>query len=117
VSTAASLAVAFLAGGCSHTQQVGSDRTLRLALTEYHLNPQGARVSAGPLTILVRNYGRLTHNLVVSSNGELAGSTKPIAPGQSAVLTLTLTPGKYLMSSAILSDQALGEYGTLTVTS
>ena len=45
------------------------------------------------------------------------GATKPIPPGQSALLTLSLTPGTYMMSSTLLSDEALGEYGTLTVTS
>lgn len=113
----AGLALVWALGGCGHTQQVGADRTLRVALTEYHLNPQGARLAAGPLTILVRNYGRLTHNLVVSTNGHPAGSTRPLRPGQSAVITVYLSTGSYQMASTILSDQALGAYGTLTVTS
>jgi hypothetical protein len=115
--TLAALALAWAGGGCGHTQRVGSDRTLRVALTEYHLNPQSARVSGGAVTILVHNYGRLTHNLAISRGGQSAGATKPIAPGESAVLTLTLAPGTYLMASTILSDEALGEYGTLKVTS
>jgi hypothetical protein len=113
----AALMLACAASGCGHTQRVGSDRTLSVALTEYHLNPQSAQASAGPLTIVVRNYGRLTHNLVISLNGQPAGSTRPLAPGQSAAITLNLTRGSYQMSSTILSDQALGADGTLTVTS
>jgi hypothetical protein len=65
----------------------------------------------------VHNYGRLTHNLVVSANGQLVDGTKPIAPGQSAELDLSLAAGTYSMASTIQSDQALGESGTLTVTS
>ena len=42
-------------------------------------------------------------------------STKPIAPGQTAQLDAALPPGHYLMASSILSDQALGAYGTLIV--
>ncbi len=103
--------------GCGHTHVVGGDRTLRLGLTEYRLVPQDVRVSAGALTIFVRNYGRLTHNLVVSLNGREQAATGPIWPGGSAELTLALSPGRYLMASTILSDQTLGEYGTLTVTS
>ena len=103
--------------GCGHTTVVGSDRTLQLALSEYRLNPQSVRVKSGPVTIVVHNYGRLTHNLVISQNGQWAGATKPLAPGQSTELSVTLPPGTYLMSSTILSDEALGEYGTLTVTS
>ena len=87
-----------------------------MALTEYRLRPQDVRVSAGPLTIFVHNYGRLTHSLAVSLGRSSAGSTGPLLPGQSAILSLYLTPGHYLMASTILSDQALGEYGTLSVT-
>jgi plastocyanin len=115
-----SLAGLMLAGalsGCGQTQQVGVDRTLSVALTEYHLNPQSVRVRAGTLTVVVRNYGRLTHDLVISSNGQTAASTRPLAPGQSAAITVNLTAGSYQMASTILSDQALGQYGTLAVTS
>jgi len=103
--------------GCGHTERVGGDRTLRVALTEYRLNPQRASVSAGTLTIIVHNFGRLTHNLSLTRGGQSAGSTKPIAPGESAQLTVTLAPGSYVMASTILDDQALGEYGSLQVTS
>ncbi len=113
----ASLALAWVGGGCSNTRRVGSDRTLQVALSEYRLNPQSASVSAGTVSIFVHNYGRLTHNLVVSMNGQIVDGTKPIPPGDGTELDLSLAPGTYLMSSTILSDQALGEYGTLTVTS
>jgi len=53
---------------------------------------------------------------VISLAGRPELSTKPIGPGQSAQLYATLTPGEYLMASTILSDQALGAYGTLTIT-
>jgi sulfur carrier protein ThiS len=112
----ASLVLAWVLSGCSHTRAVGSDRTLRMAVTEYHLNPQSARVSSGTVAILVHNYGRLTHNLVVSVNGQAVDATKPIPPGQATELDLTLAPGTYLVASTIFSDQALGAYGTLTVT-
>jgi uncharacterized cupredoxin-like copper-binding protein len=110
-------ALASVSSGCGHAVMVGGDRTLTVSLTEYRVVPQSVRVSAGSLTILVHNYGRLAHNLVVSQNGLAAGATKPIWPGQSVQLTVTLTPGTYVMASNILSDEALGAYGTLTVTS
>jgi len=102
--------------GCSHTEVVGADRALHIALSEYRLNPQSVRVSAGVLNIYVHNFGRLTHNLVVSENGQSTFSTKPLWPGQSTELSLDLAPGNYSMASTILSDQALGAYGTLDVT-
>lgn len=111
---AASLA---LLSGCGHTRVIVGERTLYVSLTDYRVAPQSVRVSSGEVTILVHNYGRLTHNLVVSLDGRSTGSTRPIWPSQSAEMTLTLVPGTYLMASTILSDQALGEYGTLKVTS
>ena len=79
--------------------------------------PQDVHATAGALTIFVHNYGRLTHNLVISLDGHTQVSTQPIAPGQTTELFATLSPGKYLMASTILSDQALGAYGTLDVSS
>jgi hypothetical protein len=100
---------------CSHTQSVGADRTLRIGLSEYRLNPSSVRTSAGNLTIYVHNYGRLKHDLVVTHNGQTAAFVQPLAPGQSAQVTVNLAPGAYSMASTVLSDDALGAYGTLTV--
>jgi plastocyanin len=102
--------------GCGQTHGVGGDRSLHIAVSEYRLRPDSIRVSAGYLDINVRNYGRLTHNLVITSHGVTAGSTKPIWPGQHAEMTVSLAPGKYSIASTMLSDQALGTYGTLIVT-
>ncbi len=109
------LLVAPLAG-CSHTEVLGRGQTLSLALTEYRITPQDVRVKSGPLTVLVRNYGRLAHNLVIAHDGQPEAATPALLPGQSAQLTVTLPPGTYQMTSTILSDQTLGEYGTLTIT-
>jgi hypothetical protein len=103
--------------GCGSTANVGADRVFQVALTEYHVTPQRVRASSGTLTIFVHNYGRLSHNLVISLNGQPQASTQPIPPGQTSELIATLAPGHYLMSSTILSDQALGAYGTLIVIS
>jgi hypothetical protein len=109
-------AASMLLAGCGHTTQVGVDRTFQVALTEYHVSPQRVRAPAGTLTIFVHNYGRLSHNLVISSGGHPDASTQPIPPGETSELLATLAPGNYLMSSTILSDQALGAYGTLIIT-
>ena len=101
--------------GCSTTTKVPSDGTLRVALTEYHVRPQSVSAAPGLLMIVVHNYGRLSHNLVISQNGHPEASTKAIPPGQTTDLFCDLPPGKYVMASTILSDQALGAYGSLTI--
>ena len=69
----------------------------------------------GTLTIFVHNYGRRTHDLVIAQDGQTTGQTEPLPPGQGAVIALDLAPGTYSMASTILTDQALGAYGTLKV--
>ncbi len=86
-----------------------------MALTEYHLAPQEVQARAGMVTIFVHNFGRLSHNLVISYDGLAQASTQPIPPGQTTELLATLGPGKYQMASTVLSDEALGTYGTLNV--
>ena len=65
--------------------------------------------------MVVQNQGRLAHSLAISSHGSIVGQTPPLQPGTRADLVLTLSPGSYLMTSTLFSDQALGAYGTLTV--
>jgi hypothetical protein len=111
---AAALVVLALAA-CGSTTTVPKDGTLQIALSEYRVIPQDVHTTAGVLSLVVHNYGRLTHDLVISLNGQAEISSPPIAPGQTQVLSAALIPGRYLMASSILSDQALGAYGTLDV--
>lgn len=101
--------------GCGHVANVGSGGSVQIALNEYRVTPQDVQASSGTLTLVVHNYGRLTHDLVITRDGRQAAATEPLAPGQTADMVATLSPGQYLMSSTILSDQALGAYGTLRV--
>jgi hypothetical protein len=101
--------------GCGHVARVGSSATLQVALNEYRITPQDVRAGSESLTIVVHNDGRLTHDLVITQDGRQAAATEPLAPGQTTSLVTALTPGRYLMASTILSDQALGAYGTLDV--
>ncbi|MHB1836413.1 MAG: hypothetical protein ACYCXW_15795 [Solirubrobacteraceae bacterium] len=110
----AALAAMVLAG-CAHVTTIRKDGTLRVALTEYRVIPQDVSTTAGVLTLVVHNYGRLTHDLVITLGNEPQISTGPIAPGQTSVLSAALIPGKYQMSSTILTDASLGAWGTLDV--
>ncbi|MGA2009631.1 MAG: hypothetical protein ABSH51_03705 [Solirubrobacteraceae bacterium] len=113
-SIAAVLAAVGLAA-CGATARVGRDGVLEIGLSEYRVTPQRVAAAPGVLTIFVHNYGRLTHDLVISEDGTVIASTAPVAPGETAELDAALTAGSYLMASTILSDQALGAYGTLVV--
>lgn len=110
-----SLALAGAVSACGHTVVVGPQRVVRVVLTEYRMNPGRVRVSAGPLTIVVRNLGRLNHNFAVLHNEQIQAETKPLATGQRTELIIYLTPGTYVMGSTLFSDRALGLYGTLIV--
>jgi hypothetical protein len=107
--------MAAMVGGCARTQLVGSDHTVHMGVTEYLLRPDSVQTSAGPLTLIVHNYGRLTHDVVITQNGQKEASTGTIWPGQTAELSIDLPKGTYTMASTVVSDQALGTYGTLTI--
>ncbi|MBV9819766.1 MAG: cupredoxin domain-containing protein [Solirubrobacterales bacterium] len=109
------LAATLACVGCGHVATASSDGTLQIGLNEYRITPQDVRAASGTLTITVRNYGRLTHDLVISQDGRADASTQPIAPGQATELVVALAPGQYLMASTILADQALGAYGSLQI--
>jgi hypothetical protein len=110
------LAIALLLTACGSSVRVPATGIVHVALSEYRLAPASLRARPGALTILVHNYGRLNHNLVISYDGVQEASTEPIRPGQSAELIANLTPGHYVMASTVLADQALGAYGDLNVT-
>lgn len=106
---------AMIAAGCGTTNAIPSGDQLTVALTEYRLRPQSVEVTAGSLTIVAHNYGRLTHNVVILHNGRAQDSMQPIPPGGSEELTVFLLPGRYVLASTVQSDQALGVYGRLIV--
>ncbi len=107
--------LAGVVAGCGHTAVVGPDRMLHVSLSEYRINPQSVHAPAGRLDITVRNYGRRTHNLVLTLDGQAEASTKPLWPGGAQQLAVWLAPGTYQMYSTILDDVTLGAYGTLVV--
>ena len=109
--------VVLVIAGCGHQATVGADRTLRVALSEYRVVPQKVQAGSGPLTIIVHNAGKLVHNLVVMEGDQRIDETQPIWPGTVGELVVSLAPGRYTLVSTLFSDQALGEYGTLTITS
>lgn len=101
---------------CGRTVTVGPGRVLHLTVSEYRIQPQSVRAGSGPLTIEVRDSGRLVHNLALLNSGHVAAATPPIRPGGTSKLVVALSPGTYIMASTMFFDQSLGAYGTLTIT-
>jgi hypothetical protein len=120
----AALAAAALAlAGCGGSDVVRTDRpVLRLTLDEYRIVPQNVSVRPGRMKFIVRNTGRLTHNLVIELPKGRAGRTLTVdrvatmQPGQTAEpIKVTLSPGRYRLVCTIANHDDLGQFGTLTV--
>ena len=122
--TAAALAAVVLAlGACGGDEVFRTDRPiLRITLDEYRIMPQNVEVKAGRMKLVVRNAGRLTHNLAIQVPNGPGGKPTPVArvatmqPGQTAApIKITLAPGEYRLACTIANHDDLGQFGTLKV--
>jgi len=128
-TTAAAALIALFAvlGGCGDGKTFRTDRPiLRLTVDEYRIVPQNIVVKAGRMKFVVRNTGRLTHNLVIQippkhpgDNPEQLSPTSRTAtmqPGQTAEpIKVTLAPGTYRLVCTIANHDDLGQFAALTV--
>jgi hypothetical protein len=119
---AALLATLTLAGcGAGHTTRVAGD-SLALTLEEYRILPQTVSVPAGPLRIVACNHGILTHNVALQ-RGTLDSDERPTLAGIptllprkcGSMLTTSLSPGRYLLTSTVGNQAVLGMAATLVV--
>ena len=100
------------------------DRRVELRLDEYRVLPEHIQVSAGRVTLVAHNSGRLTHNLAVvqferplgdEEEKQYGQPTKTLFPGQTAQTTVDLEPGKYRLVCTIANHDNLGQYAELKV--
>ncbi|HEX8158582.1 MAG TPA: hypothetical protein VF526_14455 [Solirubrobacteraceae bacterium] len=117
-------ALALALPGCGESDVFRTKRPLlRITLDEYRIVPQNISIAPGRIKVVVRNSGRLTHNLVIQderSNGtfvELPGRrVATMQPGQTAKpIKVDLTPGTYRLVCTIANHDDLGQFGTLEV--
>lgn len=118
-------ALALALSACGGDGEFRTDRPiLRISLDEYRIVPENIVVKSGRMKFVVRNTGRLTHNLVVQipkgPDGKPVdlpgGRTATMQPGQTAPpIKVTLLPGTYRLVCTIANHDDLGQYGTLEV--
>jgi hypothetical protein len=121
---AALAALALALVGCGDDRLYRTTRPiLRITVDEYRIDPQNISHPPGRVKLVVRNTGRLTHNLVIQdikSDGtfvELPGArVATMQPGQTAApIKVDLRPGKYRLVCTIANHDDLGQFGTLEV--
>ncbi len=137
ISRIAPLPLAIAALGCGLAGCGGGraeavrNHTIGLRLDEYRIIPQRISAPAGPLRIIVRNRGVLTHNLAVltipsdpEAQPKVLGRTPTVHPGERADewvvgghrrQTLDLRPGRYRLACTLANHDDLGQFGTLIV--
>ena len=89
---------------------------------EWSVRPSETAVAAGPVRITVYNRGMDAHDLTVQGPDELHGRIRGVvtlASGASAVMTVHLTPGTYVLYCSMFigtpqSHYARGMHATIT---
>ncbi len=109
----------------------GSNASVGVTLKEFEVIPTVKSVKAGKVTFIVRNTGKVMHEMVVvkttKAPGSLAGTGKEasekgavgevadLRAGKSAKLTLALKPGKYVLLCNLPGHYKAGQYVGFTV--
>ena len=116
-------ALAAALGGCGDDDVFRTDRPiLRMKLDEYRIVPQDIVAKPGRMKFVVRNTGRLTHNLVLQIPKGPDGQPVEIArvatmqPGETGEpIKVTLLRREYRLVCTIANHDDLGQYGKLVV--
>jgi uncharacterized cupredoxin-like copper-binding protein len=141
----ATLALSACSGSTSTPTSVASPASsgggVTVQLKEFSITPSTTSIPAGQVTFNAQNVGGVTHEMVIirtddapdalptkkdgTANEDAKGLTgidevEDIAPGTSGSLTVTLTPGSYVMICNILDSgnahYSLGMHAGFTVT-
>lgn len=98
-------------------QQAGPATTVQVRESEFKIAPAPATVpAAGKVTFVVKNAGKIQHDLALQGAGVSASTKTPlISPGQSAKLTVTLAAGTYTLYCSVPGHRAAGMVAKLVV--
>ena len=98
------------------------NRTIGLKLDEYRIRPQAVSAPAGDLRLIVRNQGKLTHNVAIETipkdpedKPTVLFRTDTVHPGERAETRVDLRRGHYRLICLIANHSYLGQFGTLVV--
>jgi plastocyanin len=113
-----------LLAGCGDPPVVPvENRTIGLKLDEYRILPQRVSAPAGPLRLIVRNIGILTHNVAIETIPKVGSKDDPerivltstVHPGERTEVSFTIEPGTYQLVCTIGNHDDLGQTGRLYV--
>jgi len=109
-------------------QAVATSRTVKAELGEMFVRPNATSISAGKVTFVAHNGGKVVHELMVERtplkmdgpgrpNEKAAlGMIEDLDPGASGKVTLNLKPGTYQLWCNVPGHYAAGQHTTFTVT-
>jgi uncharacterized cupredoxin-like copper-binding protein len=115
------------ATGAANPASAGA-RTVGVQLGEMFVRPNKTSISAGKVTFLARNTGRMTHELMVEraplkmdgpgrpNEKARLGMIENMTSGSSGRMTMRLTPGTYVLFCNIPGHYAAGQHTTFRVT-
>ncbi len=111
------LLVALLLAGCGSAPAAREpDGTIELTVRDFRVRPQVVRAPGRTdLTIIVRNTGRLPHNLRIRGAGGTRVKFRTMLPGESAARVVKLPRGDWRMFCSLSNHEELGLYGTLVL--
>jgi uncharacterized cupredoxin-like copper-binding protein len=83
--------------------------------TEFHIALSKKTYTPGRYTFVAENKGHVTHALEITGPGLKSPTTKNLAPGQSAKLTVTFKKGTYDVFCPVPGHKMLGMNVNLSV--
>jgi len=86
------------------TQQQAAAQTVQVTETEFRIALAGYKAKAGKFTFEVMNAGKIPHDLAIRGGPK----TALIQPGKSAMLVVTLKPGKYHLYCTVPGHEQAG---------
>jgi plastocyanin len=111
------LVAALLVAGCRGDEPATAVHGGRLTveLDEFLIRPQEVTSRPGRLTLTVVDRGRLRHSFRLWGPGGEPVRVTTLFPGDEAVRTARLAPGRYRMLCTVSNHAELGMTGILTV--